>query len=488
MTISFSLPLGAAIAFVVFAVGMACYVWVPRLAMAIALCWPLPMIYLARLFFIGSFERSTPLMIGLAVVGVIFGALAPRASRVLLSAALGSLFLIIALPFDASAALLFGPLAGGMVWQIAAWMRARRRRSTEPSMPLIPEPTKGEQWKVALAWCATVIVLVTLWSILAVQRVDARSISDTVRLNALAVRGELSRPGLLFSTLHNFYLSGKPLPVTLVTAEGAWWSRWTFPFTGRSLDRAVQRMRAVKDVRELKAMRRAATITSQAFADIEPLIRPGVNEAEIEARILRSFRENGATGVAFKSIVGSGPNAVLPHYEKNDAVMSEGLVVIDIGCEIDHYASDMTRTFPVSGTLSEAEAHLIEVVIEAGEAAREALKAGVTFGDVHDAAAKVIEDAGFGEFFTHRVGHHVGLNVHDPGHDPLEPGMVLTIEPGIYVPEGADTDPQYWNLGVRIEDTYIVTEDGWEQITSYPWCPGEEEHQPQAEVSEEEPP
>ena len=109
------------------------------------------------------------------------------------------------------------------------------------------------------------------------------------------------------------------------------------------------RMRAVKSEAELEAMRRAAAITSQAFADIEPLIRPGVNEAEIEAQILRTYAENGATGVAFKSIVGSGSNAIIPHYEKNDAEMTEGLVVIDIGCEIDHYASDMTRTFPVKG-------------------------------------------------------------------------------------------------------------------------------------------
>jgi len=315
------------------------------------------------------------------------------------------------------------------------------------------------------------MILLALWTMLAVHRVDARAASDPARLHALEEQGELARPGLVFSALNNFYLSGKPLQVTLVTEEGSWWSRLTFPVTGRSLTRTVQRMRAVKDERELEAMRRAAEITSQAFADIEPLIRAGVNEAEIEERILRSFGENGATGVAFKSIVGSGANAVLPHYEKNNAEMTEGLVVIDIGCEVDHYASDMTRTFPVAGKLSEAEAHLIEVVIEAGDAARETLKAGVTFGDVHDAAAKVIEDAGFGDYFTHRVGHHVGLHVHDPGHSPLEPGMVLTIEPGIYIPAGADTDQNYWNLGVRIEDTYIVTEDGWEQITSYPWCP-----------------
>ena len=83
----------------------------------------------------------------------------------------------------------------------------------------------------------------------------------------------------------------------------------------------------------------------------------------------------------------------------------------------------------------------------------------------------MIEDAGFGDFFTHRVGHHVGLNVHDPGDKPLAPGMVVTIEPGIYVPEGADVDPKFWNLGVRIEDSYVITEDGWEVITSYPWRP-----------------
>jgi Xaa-Pro dipeptidase len=146
-------------------------------------------------------------------------------------------------------------------------------------------------------------------------------------------------------------------------------------------------------------------------------------------------------------------------------------VVIDIGCSVDNYASDMTRTFSVTGEYSEAHRHLIETVIEAGDAARAALGPGVTLEQVDSAAREVIEEQGFGRFFVHRVGHPVGLNVHDPGRSPLEPGMVVTIEPGIYIPDGADVDTSYWNLGVRIEDSYIVTEDGWDEITSYPRRP-----------------
>jgi Xaa-Pro aminopeptidase len=215
-------------------------------------------------------------------------------------------------------------------------------------------------------------------------------------------------------------------------------------------------------------MRRAAAITSQAFASIAPLIRPGINESEIADAIIASFQEQGATGVAFHSIVGSGRNATLPHYGKNNAVMTDGLVVIDIGCSVDGYASDMTRTFAVTGALSPEARELVDTVNAAGDAARARLKSGATMSELDRAAREVIEDAGYGPYFLHGVGHHVGLDVHDPHMNTLEAGMVITIEPGIYISEGSDVDPAYWNLGVRIEDSYIVTEDGYEEITSFP--------------------
>ena len=417
-------------------------------------------------------------MIGLALLGALAGALAPRTSRILLSAALGSVFLLVTLPLEAGFASLVALLGAGLVWQIVARSRQRAREKREWPRPLRPERSRTLRWAGSLGWCVTFLVLLAVWVTVTVPGYDAASVSDPSRLLVLAGRGHLGRPGLVLLPHNNFYLSGRPLPVALVGGERGSWVRLAFPFTGRSLTRTVHRMRAVKEPRELEAMRRAAAITSRTFAEIEPLIRPGVNESEIEERILRSFFEQGATGVAFESIVGSGSNAVLPHSEANDSVMTEGLVVIDIGCSVDSYASDMTRTFPVTGRLTDAQARLIEVVIAAGDAAREVLKAGVSRRDVHRAAKEVIEEAGFGPFFTHFVGHGVGLSVHDPSADPLEAGMVLTIEPGIYVPAGADTDPVYWNLGARIEDTYVVTEDGWEEITGYPRYPGSARSEP----------
>jgi Xaa-Pro aminopeptidase len=300
---------------------------------------------------------------------------------------------------------------------------------------------------------------------------DLDSVGDQSRLTVLARAGELARPGLVLLAPSNLYLSGRPLPVAIVDERVRLSTRLEFAFLGRSLNDAVSGLRPVKGETELEALRRAARITSLAFQDIEPLIRPGVSEGEIERRIVQSYVEHGATGVAFKSIVGSGAHPTLPPYDANRAVMTEGLVVIDIGCSVGGYASDMTRTFSVNGEYTTAQKHLIDTVIEAGDAARAQLAPGVSMRRVGAAAREVIEGAGFGPYFTHGIGHHVGLQVHDPRRDPLEPGMVITIEPGVYIPDGADTDPSYWNLGVRVEDTYIVTDSGWEEITDYPKRP-----------------
>ena len=159
----------------------------------------------------------------------------------------------------------------------------------------------------------------------------------------------------------------------------------------------------------------------------------------------------------------------------NNAELKHGLVVIDIGCSVDGYASDMTRTFPVSGKLSAPERELVATVVAAGDAARAKLKPGVKQSELDAAARAVIEKAGFGPYFTHGLGHPVGLDVHDSWiRGSLKPGMVITIEPGIYVPAGSKVDKKYWDLGVRVEDSYLITKDGYDELTHYPKMPGDE--------------
>jgi Xaa-Pro aminopeptidase len=170
--------------------------------------------------------------------------------------------------------------------------------------------------------CAAVVVVVGLvlvgWT---APMYDVGKVPKNERLVRLAKDGKLGRPALVISPLNNYYLSGRRVPVAVISERASLLTRLSFPLLGQSIVRQVRAMRAVKDDVELRAMRRAAVITSSTFADIAPLIRPGVSEADIERRILMSYRDHGATGVAFTSIVGSGPNAVLPHYDKNDAIM-----------------------------------------------------------------------------------------------------------------------------------------------------------------------
>ena len=464
-----SLALVLAGALLVTAVGLAVYLWVPRLAMAVSMAWPLAALYAAHLWFSGSFGFSRGRALVLVAVGVVLGAIAPRRSLPLLSAALGTVLLFGAGPFEPTMTRVLGVMVSSVVWQVVL-LRVWRSRP-RPAGEEAPVPTKVRLWARSAQWASGVAVAALVWVAVAAPMYGPDTVANPARMERLVRDGELDRPGLVLFAPSNLYLSGQPLPVAVVERRVGPWTRIRLPFVGRSPGRAVRRMRVVKSEAELDAMRRAAQITSLAFSDVWPFIRPGVSEAEIARRIVDSYVEHGATGIAFPSIVGSGANATLPHYDANSAVLSDGLVVIDIGCSFDGYASDMTRTFSVTGEYTMAQKHLIETVIAAGDAARAALGPGTSMREVRAAAREVIDAAGFGPYFNHAIGHHVGLQVHDPRRDPLEPGMVITIEPGIYVPEGAKTDPSYWNLGVRIEDSYVVTESGWEEITDYPRRP-----------------
>ncbi len=251
-------------------------------------------------------------------------------------------------------------------------------------------------------------------------------------------------------------------------------------------------LRLVKGAEELATMRRAADITREAHLAAMGAALPGRYEYEVEAEIQRVFRTRGSARPAYGSIVGSGPNATVLHYRKNDRRMADGdLLLVDAGCELDYYASDVTRTYPVSGTFSGPQRDLYEVVLEAQRVACEAVEPGATVDSVHKAALGVIVDglrslglvAGTNEqileeelykpFYMHRTSHWLGMDVHDvggyfhgSGPRTFEPGYVLTVEPGLYVSPSAEVDERFKGIGIRIEDDVLVTGEGHENLTA----------------------
>ncbi|WP_194724556.1 Xaa-Pro aminopeptidase [Noviherbaspirillum malthae] len=261
-------------------------------------------------------------------------------------------------------------------------------------------------------------------------------------------------------------------------------------------------MRLVKDASEIGIMKKAAEISAEAHRRAMQICRPGLREYHLEAELLHEFRRNGSQFPAYGSIVATGANACVLHYRASDAEIRDGhLVLIDAGCELDSYASDITRTFPANGKFSAPQQELYELVLASQEAAVAATKPGMRFMDGHDAAVKVLAqgmlDTGlldrnkvgslddviaknaYSQFYMHRTGHWLGMDVHDVGdyRDPaapdgskpwrtLQPGMVLTIEPGIYVRPDPAVPEKYWNIGIRIEDDALVTESGCELITA----------------------
>lgn len=236
----------------------------------------------------------------------------------------------------------------------------------------------------------------------------------------------------------------------------------------RDLRPALTRLRAVKDEDEQRRLRRAIAITTEAHLQALTGLRPGLWEYELEAVIEYTFRRSGAERVGFPSIIGSGPNSTVLHYDDNRRRMEAGdLVVVDIGAEYGYYTADVTRTYPVSGTFTPRQRALYELVLGAQQAALDAVRPGVTFGDLMRTAQEYMRSRSgqlcgpktCDHFFVHGLSHHIGLDVHDPGPGgALRPGMVFTIEPGIYLPDE--------NLGIRIEDDVLVTASGHELLSA----------------------
>lgn len=253
-------------------------------------------------------------------------------------------------------------------------------------------------------------------------------------------------------------------------------------------------MRLYKDNDEVATMRRSGKIASDAHRRAMQTTRPGMSEYQIEAELLHEFRRRGAQAPAYTSIVAGGANACVLHYVENSQPLNSGeLLLIDAGCELDGYASDITRTFPVSGKFSPAQRDVYELVLAAQANAISAVKPNASFENYHEAALKVLvrgfidlklckgsvdkvlESGDYRRFYMHRTGHWLGLDVHDAGDYKkngksikLAPGMVLTVEPGCYIRPGKDVPKAFWNIGVRIEDDVLVTKTGRDVLTDPP--------------------
>jgi len=252
-------------------------------------------------------------------------------------------------------------------------------------------------------------------------------------------------------------------------------------------------LRLHKSADELALMREGARITEEAHRLAMTRVRPGMYEYEIEALLHYTFRRHGAWGWAYPSIVGGGANACILHYVSNDSPFNDGdLMLIDAGAEVDGYATDVTRTSPVSGRFSPAQRDLYEVVLSAQQEAIAAVQPGATIDGIHEITVRalcrgmlsvgllqgeldaVIENKDYRRYYMHRTSHWLGLDVHDVGRyqltegpaRPLEAGMVITIEPGLYVPpDDEQAAEQFRGIGIRIEDDILVTEDGHENLT-----------------------
>ena len=251
-------------------------------------------------------------------------------------------------------------------------------------------------------------------------------------------------------------------------------------------------MRLTKDEHEINLMRRAGVISGGAHRRAMERTRPGWFEYQVEAELMHEFLREGAQAVAYPSIVASGPNACVLHYRDNNREMGDGeLLLIDAGCEYMGYASDITRTFPVGGRFSGPQKDIYELVLASQLACLDTVKPGADFHDYHQTAERVLaqgyidlglckgtldevlESGAYKQFYMHRAGHWLGMDVHDAGlyrvggaSQKLQPGMVLTVEPGTYIRPADNVPEAFWNIGVRIEDDVLVTATGNENLNA----------------------
>ncbi|MHC5112845.1 MAG: aminopeptidase P N-terminal domain-containing protein [Planctomycetota bacterium] len=223
---------------------------------------------------------------------------------------------------------------------------------------------------------------------------------------------------------------------------------------------AVAKLRSVKSSREVAMIQRAVDITGAGFDAVFGAVAPGMNEFDVQEVLEHAYRTNGSRGPAFGTIVGSGINSTVLHYRANDRVIEDGdLICIDSGAAFGGYGGDITRTVPANGKFTKRQKEIYTIVLQALEAATRAVKPGTTMAAVDRVARAIITKAGYGDYYIHGIGHHLGLETHDvTPSGTLKPGSVVTVEPGIYLPDEA--------LGVRIEDDVVVTKNGCRNLST----------------------
>jgi len=304
---------------------------------------------------------------------------------------------------------------------------------------------------------------------------------------------------LLLNCDHLYYVFGidesldKKILVWLGEIRGLERNGISVPNEIIDLGATLHEMRLYKSESEIACMRKAGEITAKAHRRAMQTCKPGMMEYQLEAEILHEFFQHGCRSPAYNSIVGSGENACVLHYINNDKEMNDGdLVLIDAGAEYSYYASDVTRTFPVNGTFSEEQKAIYEIVLAAQTAGINQVKPGVEWSKIQETIVEVItqglvdlkilkgdvkeliESRKYKDFYMHSSGHWLGLDVHDVGSykiddkwRKLEPGMTLTVEPGIYITSGQKSvNKKWWGIGIRIEDDILVTESGNEVMTA----------------------
>ncbi|MGB2115410.1 MAG: Xaa-Pro aminopeptidase [Porticoccaceae bacterium] len=305
-------------------------------------------------------------------------------------------------------------------------------------------------------------------------------------------------PGLLEDKDHVYYSAGKDKAFDSRLMQWVDEVRNNRSTEGRSLcefvdlDHLLGELRLIKSAAEIKLMRKAADISAQAHCRAMKFCSAGQKEYQLQAEIEHEFMMAGASGPAYTSIVGSGKNACILHYIENQSALKSGdLVLIDAGCEYKNYAADITRTFPVSGKFSQAQAAIYDIVLAAQNAAIKTIAPGVAFDQANKAAIevitrglvnlgilngetdKLIAEGAYRDFYMHSVSHWLGMDVHDVGDYKVdnqwrvyETGMLLTIEPGIYISaENAQVEKKWRGIGIRIEDDILVTKNGYEILT-----------------------
>lgn len=311
-------------------------------------------------------------------------------------------------------------------------------------------------------------------------RIDPKTAAPLLLLDKVEVNSRYSKVQLLPSSYSQVLLD-VPIDVDLADIEDKNTIEGMIQLTREKLgdspivtytkaDELLASLREIKKFEEMVLLQKAINITCSAITEWTTTLEPGMKEYQAEAVIEFVFKHKGAEQAGFPTIAGSGKNSCILHYNTNRKVLDKSdLIICDVGAEYHGYTADITRTLPVGGTFSAEQKAIYSIVLNAQKAGIDAAVEGAKFWDPHKAATWQVVDgltklgiikepAEMKKYFNHGTSHYLGLDVHDPGtYSSLKPGMVITVEPGIYIPEGSPCDPKWWNIGVRIEDDILIT-------------------------------